>query len=296
MLRHVPRVHRIDLDSLFERFRVDPGLAIRYVNTKMQIADILTKGSFTGAQWKVLCDLAQTYKRQPKIKVSGTSRETSKPLLKLPDIPDFPVQAKKKKKSSPRSNRQEGSAKVAYLYVSEVHEDNLPLLPFFASPFTTSDGHYQDRSSPQRSGTKAMPPKEELPYGGTHFKAGDKKSVNATGHRQQEEAKPARAGTTGGVSYRELTEELGKAERWQATGHRQQSSGSRGPREGTVLAHASAAPKALALPEEAWEPAAATKVFEKQPTFLKDGSRAAPRAKDERPEERPGSAAKLPRT
>jgi hypothetical protein len=67
-LRHVPRVHRIDLDSLFERFRTDPGIAIRYVNTKMQIADILTKGSFTRTQWKVLCDLAQTYPKQPQRK------------------------------------------------------------------------------------------------------------------------------------------------------------------------------------------------------------------------------------
>ena len=58
-MRHVPRTHRVDLDWLFERVREDPGISIRYVNTKMQIADILTKGSFTAAQWEVLCRLAQ---------------------------------------------------------------------------------------------------------------------------------------------------------------------------------------------------------------------------------------------
>ena len=50
-LRHVLRTHRVDLDWLFERFREDPGLFIRYVSTKQQIAGMLTKGSFTAAQW-----------------------------------------------------------------------------------------------------------------------------------------------------------------------------------------------------------------------------------------------------
>ena len=58
-LRHVPRTHRIDLDWLFERIREDPGVAMRYVNTKFQIADLLTKGSFSSWQWKALCELAQ---------------------------------------------------------------------------------------------------------------------------------------------------------------------------------------------------------------------------------------------
>jgi hypothetical protein len=58
-LRHVSRTHRIDLDWLYERLREDPAIQLRYVGTKTQIADILTKGQFTSQQWKVLCDLAQ---------------------------------------------------------------------------------------------------------------------------------------------------------------------------------------------------------------------------------------------
>ena len=57
-MRHVARTHRVDLDWLFERFQSDPGILIRYVNTLSQIADILTKGSFTSQTWNRLCELA----------------------------------------------------------------------------------------------------------------------------------------------------------------------------------------------------------------------------------------------
>ena len=48
-LGHVSRTHRVDLDWLFERCRVDPSIRIRFVPTKAQLADMLTKGSFTAA-------------------------------------------------------------------------------------------------------------------------------------------------------------------------------------------------------------------------------------------------------
>ena len=58
-LRHVPRTHRADLDWLFERLRDDPGVFLRYVGTKEQIGDLLTKGSFTAQTWRDLLRLAQ---------------------------------------------------------------------------------------------------------------------------------------------------------------------------------------------------------------------------------------------
>jgi hypothetical protein len=58
-MRHVQRTHRVNLDWLFERINQDPGIRIKYVGTKQQIADILTKGSFTAIQWKALLRLAQ---------------------------------------------------------------------------------------------------------------------------------------------------------------------------------------------------------------------------------------------
>ena len=58
-MRHVARTHRVDLDWLWERIRDDPGVFIKYVGTKEQIADMFTKGSFTAEQWGKLCRLAQ---------------------------------------------------------------------------------------------------------------------------------------------------------------------------------------------------------------------------------------------
>ncbi|WP_288992749.1 DNA (cytosine-5-)-methyltransferase, partial [uncultured Marinobacter sp.] len=68
-MRHVLRVHRVDLDTLWERLRTDPSLSMRYVGTKQQLADILTKGSFTKTVWDELRELIQTgpgYKKAPE--------------------------------------------------------------------------------------------------------------------------------------------------------------------------------------------------------------------------------------
>ena len=72
-LRYVARTQRIDLDWLFERIAYDPGIMIRYVNTKLQLADILTKGCFTAQQFNALTKskmigpiLKATNKDEPK--------------------------------------------------------------------------------------------------------------------------------------------------------------------------------------------------------------------------------------
>ena len=46
-MRHVSRTHRVALDWLFDRINLDPKIQIKYIDTKNQLADILTKGSFT---------------------------------------------------------------------------------------------------------------------------------------------------------------------------------------------------------------------------------------------------------
>ena len=53
-LRHVGRTHRVDLDWLFERINKDPNCFVKWVGTKEQLGDILTKGSFTADNWKAL--------------------------------------------------------------------------------------------------------------------------------------------------------------------------------------------------------------------------------------------------
>ena len=60
--RHVARTHRVDLDWLFERIQEDPGIRMKFCPTKEQLADILTKATFTADQWRVLLKLCQLSK------------------------------------------------------------------------------------------------------------------------------------------------------------------------------------------------------------------------------------------
>ena len=55
-MRHVSRTHRVALDWLFDRINLDSKIQIRYIDTKNQLADILTKGNFTSDEWNhLLC-------------------------------------------------------------------------------------------------------------------------------------------------------------------------------------------------------------------------------------------------
>ena len=55
-MRHVSRTHRVALDWLFDRINLDPKIQIKYIDTKNQVADILTKGNFTRDEWThLLC-------------------------------------------------------------------------------------------------------------------------------------------------------------------------------------------------------------------------------------------------
>ena len=46
-MRHVSWTHRVALDWLFDRISLDPTIQIKYIDTKNQLADILTKGNIT---------------------------------------------------------------------------------------------------------------------------------------------------------------------------------------------------------------------------------------------------------
>ena len=53
-MRHVSRTHRVALDWLFDRINLDPKIQIKYIDTKNQLADVLTKGNFTRDAWNLL--------------------------------------------------------------------------------------------------------------------------------------------------------------------------------------------------------------------------------------------------
>ena len=94
-MRHVSRTHRVALDWLFDRINLDPKIQIKYIDTKNQLADILTKGNFTRDEWNhLLClfnishfssinNLEAMSKRTPED--AGEERVTakSKPMMNL---------------------------------------------------------------------------------------------------------------------------------------------------------------------------------------------------------------------
>ena len=56
-MRHVSRTHRVALDWLFDRIILDPKIQIKYIDTKNQLADILTRRNFTRDEWNHLLNL-----------------------------------------------------------------------------------------------------------------------------------------------------------------------------------------------------------------------------------------------
>ena len=55
-MRRVSRTHRVPIDWLFDRTNLEPKIQINYVDTKNQLAGILTKGSFARDEWNhLLC-------------------------------------------------------------------------------------------------------------------------------------------------------------------------------------------------------------------------------------------------
>ena len=53
-MRHVSRTQRVALDWFFDLINLDSKIQIKYIDTKNQLADILTKGNFTRDEWNHL--------------------------------------------------------------------------------------------------------------------------------------------------------------------------------------------------------------------------------------------------
>ena len=56
-MRHVSRTHRVALDWLFDRINLEPKIQIKHVDTKNQLAHMLTKVSFSRDEWNHLLRL-----------------------------------------------------------------------------------------------------------------------------------------------------------------------------------------------------------------------------------------------
>ena len=62
-MRHVSRTHRVALDWLFDRVNLDAKIQIKYVESKNQLADILTRGHFTCNKWHNLLNFLKHHER-----------------------------------------------------------------------------------------------------------------------------------------------------------------------------------------------------------------------------------------
>ena len=94
-MRHVSRTHRVALDWLFDRINLDPKIQIKYIETKNQLADILTKGNFTRDEWNHLltlfnishfsstASLAAMAKRAQQNSEEGRVTAKSRPMMNL---------------------------------------------------------------------------------------------------------------------------------------------------------------------------------------------------------------------
>ena len=61
MMRHVSRTHRVVSEWLFDRINLTLKIQIKYVDTENQLADMLTKGSFTRDEWNHLLRLFNSF-------------------------------------------------------------------------------------------------------------------------------------------------------------------------------------------------------------------------------------------
>ena len=96
-MRHVSRTHRVALDWLFDRINLDSKIQIKYIDTKNQLADMLTKGIFTRDEWNHLLNLlnishfsstACTAMAKRAQQESGEERVTAKsiPMTRMPSV------------------------------------------------------------------------------------------------------------------------------------------------------------------------------------------------------------------
>ena len=124
-LRYVGRTHRVDLDFVSECFRKDTGIAIRYVGTKNQMADLLTKGSFTGPQWTTLVELIQLGSPAPPIACMWDFTPSN--LLKSGETQDAgngsigePLAPKRKRIRKRKQKKGESSTKCCHVSYARI--------------------------------------------------------------------------------------------------------------------------------------------------------------------------------
>ena len=149
--RHVSRTHRVALDWLFDRINLDPKIQIKYIDTKNQLADILTKGNFTRDEWNHLlclfnishfsCTVCSEAVAKKEQQDSGEERVTAKsrPMMSL--IGRAP--------SNLSSSASESPGKKSYgnqnPWSAKAEEEDRMGQPVVGSDPRTAPGHYHEQ-------------------------------------------------------------------------------------------------------------------------------------------------------
>ena len=122
-MRHVSRNHRVALDWLFDRINLDRKIQIKHIDTKNQLADVLTKGNFTRDEWShLLCLLNISHFSSAECSVvmskrtqneSGEERVTAKsrPMMSL--IARAPSTLSSSASESPGKTRHESQSPLS---------------------------------------------------------------------------------------------------------------------------------------------------------------------------------------
>ena len=150
-MRHVSRTHRVALDWLFDRINLDPKTQIKYVDTKNELADILTKGHFTRDEWNHLlclfnishfsstvCSDAMAKRSQQD---SGEERVTAKSLPMMNLVARTPSLVSSSTSVSP----EERSYGKQDPWSSTAKEDRLGRSDKGTDLFEASDHHYHEQ-------------------------------------------------------------------------------------------------------------------------------------------------------
>ena len=127
-MRHVSRTHGVALDWLFDRINLDPKIQIKYIDTKNQLADILTKRNFTRDEWNHLLCLFNISHFSPinccEVMSKRTQKESSEERVTAKSRPMMNLIARSSEKapSALSSTASEGPQKTR-------HANQTPLSP-----------------------------------------------------------------------------------------------------------------------------------------------------------------------
>ena len=143
-MRHVSRSHRVALDWLFDRINLDPKIQIKYIDTKNQLADTLTKGNFTRDEWNHLLCLFNISHFSSINKCQAMSKMTN--LVSRCRVRDPTVLASTASENPGKTKSESQNVPLSSLNVQQAGTGRPVML---ASSSNSSEWNTDDKWSPQ---------------------------------------------------------------------------------------------------------------------------------------------------